>query len=257
MISVVIIEDEAPARRKLNRFLDEVPEEVNIIAELTTVEEAIVFLKTLPKIDLILSDIELLDGNAFTIYEEVNIICPIIFTTAYNQFLMNAFESNGIDYLLKPFSSERFQKAWNKFLLLRNSKQDQTELASTVNRLISSFQTNDKSFKKRFAVNTSRATYFIETTQIQYFKAEDGVIIAVDKENKNHLLAVSTLKEIENQLDPEQFFKINRSEIVHKLFIDSIERYNKNTLAVKLQFQKNHLITSQSSTASFRNWIEQ
>ncbi|PKP16081.1 MAG: hypothetical protein CVU07_08075 [Bacteroidetes bacterium HGW-Bacteroidetes-23] len=170
---------------------------------------------------------------------------------------MDAFESNGIDYLLKPFSSDRFKKAWDKFLLLRNSKQEQTELTSTINKLISSFQTSDRSFKKRFAVNTSKATYFIETTQIQYFKAEDGVVIAVDRENKNHLLTVSTLKEIENQLDPEHFFRINRSEIVHKLFIDSIERYSKNTLAIKLQFQKNHLITSQSTTASFRNWIEQ
>ncbi len=257
MINVVIIEDEAPARRKLNRFLEEVNEKVTVISELTTVEEAISFFRTAPEIDLILSDIELLDGNAFGIYSEVKITCPIIFTTAYNQFLMDAFESNGIDYLLKPFSVTRFQKAWDKFLRLRHSGREQTEFTATLNQLLNSFQADNISFKKRFAVNTAKETYFIETSQIQYFKAEDGVVMAIDQNNKNHLLAAATLKSVEDQLNPEDFFRINRSEIVHKLFVESIERYNKNTLAVKLKHQKNHLITSQQTTALFRHWIEQ
>src|SRR5690606_38173491 len=110
MIKVVIIEDEIPARKKLKRFLEQVNQSTEVIAEIGTVSEAIEFIKNENAIDLILSDIELQDGNAFEIYQEVNVLCPIIFTTAYNQFLMDAFESNGIEYLLKPFSLERFQK---------------------------------------------------------------------------------------------------------------------------------------------------
>ena len=109
MIKVVIIEDEIPARNKLKRFISELETPIEIVAEIDTVEKAVVFLKN-SSVDLIFSDIELLDGNAFEIYDQVNISCPVIFTTAYDQFWMNAFESNGIEYLLKPFSQSRFQK---------------------------------------------------------------------------------------------------------------------------------------------------
>ena len=123
MIRVLIIEDEIPARNKLKRFLKELDTKIEIVDEIDTVEAAINFLIN-KQVELIFSDIELLDGNAFEIYNKVSVNCPIIFTTAYNQFWMNAFESNGIEYLLKPFSKERFQKAWNKFLYLikRNKK---------------------------------------------------------------------------------------------------------------------------------------
>lgn len=92
MINVVIIEDELPARRKLIRFLSEVDTPITILAEIDTVADAICFLTTASSVDLILSDIELLDGNAFEIYNQVSVNCPIIFTTAYNQYLMDAFE---------------------------------------------------------------------------------------------------------------------------------------------------------------------
>src|SRR5690606_41118398 len=111
MIKVLIIEDEIPARNKLKRFLNQQIESISIVAEIDTIESAIAFLTT-NHVDVIFSDIELLDGNAFEIYKQVQVQCPIIFTTAYDQFWMNAFESNGIDYLLKPFSQDRFQKAW-------------------------------------------------------------------------------------------------------------------------------------------------
>lgn len=94
-------------------------EPILVMAELTTIEQSIEYLKNTKDVDLILSDIKLQNGNVFTIFLEVNFSTPIIFTTAYDQFYMNAFESNSIEYLLKPFSFERFKKAWKKFLLLR------------------------------------------------------------------------------------------------------------------------------------------
>ena len=99
MIKILIIEDEIPARKKLKRFLEELDSTAKVIAEIDNVVSAVAFLKS-TSVDLIFSDIELLDGNAFEIYKEVSISCPIIFTTAYDQFWMNAFESNGIAYLL-------------------------------------------------------------------------------------------------------------------------------------------------------------
>ncbi|TGD58893.1 LytR/AlgR family response regulator transcription factor [Flavobacterium humi] len=256
MIKVVIIEDEIPARKKLKRFLEGINEPVTVIAEIGIVTEAIAFLKTNPSIDLILSDIELQDGNAFEIYNEVTVSCPIIFTTAYNQFLMDAFEGNGIEYLLKPFSFERFQKAWDKFLWLRKSNTTDTDLYAKLSQIITG-ATSEKTVKKRFSVPSNQGTYFIETGDILFFAAEEGVIFAVDKHSKKHLLTQSTLKEIEEVLDKSDFFRINRSELANKKHIERMDRYTKNTIAIKLRGYEKYLVTSQSNTSLFREWIEE
>lgn len=254
MIRILIIEDEIPARKKIKRFVSELDVTTEIIAEIDTVERAVEFLQN-NQVDLIFSDIELLDGNAFEIFEKVSVPCPIIFTTAYDKFWMDAFDSNGIAYLLKPFSKDRFQKAWDKFLLFRNQgpdeKQWMTKIAELIKRNLA-----EKSYKKRFTINTHRGIYFLETENVIYFAADEGLVFAYDTEGKKHLLKEATLKEIEEQLDPLNFFRINRSELVNKPHIEKIERYSKNSLAIKLKGYKNHLKTSQSNTSAFREWVE-
>jgi DNA-binding LytR/AlgR family response regulator len=254
MIKILIIEDEIPARKKLKRFLGELDTPVEIIAEVDTVEKAVGFL-TNSTVDLIFSDIELLDGNAFEIYNQISVTCPIIFTTAYDQFWMDAFESNGIEYLLKPFSRERFQKAWNKFLLFRNSNSEENKLLINLTKLMER-NFADKSYKKRFTVNTYQRIYFIETENITFFEANEGVVFAFDISGKKHVLNEPTLKEIETQLDPTDFFRINRSELISKKHLEKIERYTKNTLAIKMKGYEKFLKTSQNSTPSFREWID-
>ena len=255
MIRVLIIEDEVPARNKLKRFLKELEEPIIVVAEIGTAADAIEFLKSEKEIDLILSDIELQDGNAFEIYKNVPVSCPIIFTTAYNQFLMDAFESNGIEYLLKPFSLERFMKAWQKFLLLRKSPSLDNNFLVKLNQM-AGISLSGNTFKKRFAVNTNKGTYFLEVEDIIFFTAEEGVVFAIDRHSKKHLLPQNTLKEIEALLDEMAFFRINRSELVHKKYISRIERYSKNNIAIKLEGYEKHLVTSQSSTGPFREWVE-
>ncbi|WNI37084.1 LytTR family DNA-binding domain-containing protein [Chryseobacterium sp. SG20098] len=255
MIKVVIIEDEIPARNKLKRFISGLETPIEIVAEIDTVEKAVVFLKN-SSVDLIFSDIELLDGNAFEIYDQVNISCPVIFTTAYDQFWMNAFESNGIEYLLKPFSQSRFQKAWDKFLLLGKTHSEPQDVLAKLQQMLNNNNTQ-KNYKKRFTVSSHQGLYFINTEEISFFGAEEGVVFAFDTAGKKHLLNESTLKEIEMQLNPSDFFRINRSELVQKHHIERIERYNKNTLSVQIKGQKDHLVTSQSNTSSFRKWIEE
>lgn len=255
MIRIAIIEDEMPAREKLKRFIEEAKETTEIIAEITTVDAAIGFLKN-TRVDLVISDIELLDGNAFEIYQQVRLECPIIFTTAYDQFWMNAFESNGIDYLLKPFSKERFNKAWNKFILLGNSSKHKDQLAENLSRLIEE-KFSQKIYKKRFTVQIRNEVHFLDTDSIVYFESSDGVIFAYDKLGKKHLLNYSTLKEIESQLNPTDFFKINRSELISKIYIEKIERFSKNALAIKMKGYTQYLKTSQSNTAELRIWLEE
>ncbi|MGV3766061.1 MAG: LytR/AlgR family response regulator transcription factor [Chitinophagaceae bacterium] len=255
MIKILIIEDEIPARKKLKRFIEELATPTEILKELDTVQSAVDFLNTCQP-DLIFSDIELLDGNAFEIYSRVSIACPIIFTTAYDQFWMNAFEGNGIAYLLKPFSKERFQKAWNKFLMLKNSASEEQDAIANLSQLIRQ-NFSEKSYKKRFAINTHQGIYFLETENILFFEANEGVVFAYDHQGKKHLLTEPTLRQIEEQLNPIYFFRTNRSELVHKTYIERIERYNKNTLAIKLKGYEPYLKTSQTQTAAFREWVEQ
>lgn len=255
LMKIVIIEDEIPARKKIKRFLDDLKEPINIVAEISTIEEANAFFKTQPKLDLIISDIELLDGNAFEIYSKNHVSCPIIFTTAYNQYLMDAFETNGIEYLLKPFSFERFKKAWDKFLLLRKTSATDHTILSKLDELLKN-PIEKTTTKKRFTINTPKEIYFIETENIVFFRAEEGVVFAIDIFSKKHLLNQNTLKDIELLLEPEAFFRINRSEIVHKKHIQKIEKYSKNSLAIKLLEQEKHLVTSQSQTKEFREWLE-
>ncbi|MEN5231624.1 LytTR family DNA-binding domain-containing protein [Sphingobacterium faecium] len=251
MIKVLIIEDEIPARKKIKRLLEELSTPNQVLAEIDTVGTAISFLKN-NTVDLIFSDIELLDGNAFDIYREVHLNCPIIFTTAYDQFWMDAFDTNGIAYLLKPFSKERFQKAWDKFLLLRNTEDVMIERIAKL--MEQNFLT--KAYKKRFTIRLHQGIYFLDTEKINFFEACDGVLFAYDILGKKHVLSESTLKEIEEQLDPSDFFRINRSELICKKYVEKIERYNKNSLAVKLQGHQEYLKTSQTMTAAFRSWIE-
>ena len=116
MYRILIIEDESPAIKKLKRYIEKICDSYEIIAELKTVVDAKSFLAETHDIDLIFSDIELRDGNVFEVYNDVSLNCPIIFATAYNEFLMNAFEANGIEYLLKTYSFERFTNAWDKFI---------------------------------------------------------------------------------------------------------------------------------------------
>jgi DNA-binding LytR/AlgR family response regulator len=256
MINILIIEDEAPARRKLKRFLEELNEPVNILAEMTTIEEAVSFLKETTNIDLIFCDIELQDGNAFDIFKQVTITSPIIFTTAYSQFLMDAFEANGIEYLLKPFSIERFMKAWDKFKRLRDFTEKEN-LVKKVSAFIDAQNFKPKEFKKRLSINSAKGMYFLNIREIVFFGAQAAMVTAYDNSGKKHLLTQPTLKEIEELIDPKVFFRINRSEMVNKEYIERVERASKNVVAIKMKGYEQLLATSQNSTASFREWVEE
>lgn len=257
MIKVVILEDEIPARNKLKRYLSLQKESIQLVAELDSVESAIEFLSSKPTIDLLISDIELLDGNVFEVFDQVELPCPIIFTTAYNQFWMEAFEGNGIEYLLKPYGQERFEKAWAKFLRLKGSESSKNEVLEKLQLLLLQQNQPEKQFKKRLKVPSPRGSYFLDLEEIAYVMAENAVVKAVEIQGKKHLLQEATLKEIEHMVDPDEFFRISRSHLVQKRHVNAIERYSKNSVAIKLAGTEQLLICSQSATPSFLKWMEE
>ena len=256
MYKILIIEDEAPARKKLKRYLKQACNSYEIVAELKTVAEAKSLLTQTHDIDLIFSDIELRDGNVFEVYKDLSINCPIIFATAYNAFLMKAFEANGIEYLLKPYSFERFSNAWDKFIRLKgNLTANYNELIGTIHHLLKDNQENSIEYKEQFAIKTQQEIYFLKVEDIVYFQADNGIIFAFDKMNKRHIMPQTVFKQIEVFLDPKKFFRINRSESVQRKFIDKLERYTKNTVSVYLNAGSKILRTSQNNTSEFNTWL--
>ncbi|CAL2104193.1 DNA-binding response regulator [Tenacibaculum sp. 190130A14a] len=256
MIRIVIVEDEAPARKKLLSYLNNLDVPYTIVAEIETVDETLAFLKTNTEIDLIFSDIELRDGNVFDVYSNLIVRTPIIFTTAYNNFWMNAFETNGIEYLLKPYSFERFEKAWSKFNNLKeNLQQNQLAIFKQLDTYFQQKAPPTKIYKEFISVKSTSGIYFLKTIDIKYIKSEEGVLLAFDNANKKHLLNQNSLITIQEFLDPDVFFKINRGELVNKQYVERINRYTKNTVAIQLKEQETILKTSQTTTAAFNSWM--
>jgi len=256
VIKVVIIEDEAPARKKLKNYLAKTEDPTVVIQELESIQESLLFLNTAPEVDIIFSDIELRDGNVFEVYNQVTISCPVIFTTAYDKFWMNAFETNGIEYLLKPYSYDRFIKAWNKYTSLKK------ELTINKNDLIK--QLDDyylrksrtvSSYSEYIPIKSSKGIYFLKVVDVAYIQSDYGVIFAYDNTAKKHLLSQTSLSEVIKILNPTSFFKINRSELVNRAHIEKINRYSKNRMAIYLKAQELILKTSQSNTAEFNAWL--
>jgi len=254
MIKVLIIEDEAPARKKLKNYLDKCGESIEIIREIETVKESIEYLETEPELDIIFSDIELRDGNVFEVYKQLSVSTPIIFATAYDQFWMDAFETNGIEYLLKPYSYARFEKAWNKYKVLKDKlRVQQNEIFKKLDAYYQSKVEVKPVFKDFIPVKSKSDVYFLKVADISFIQADYGVVFAFDCAGKRHILNQSSLKELQEMLNPDKFFKINRSELVNRNYIEKINRYTKNTVAVYIN---GHVLkTSQGSTADFNSWM--
>jgi len=247
-MKVVIIEDELPARTMLISFLQKFDTTIEITGILDSVKASKSFLSNASP-DLIFADIELLDGTVFTLFNEIKINAPVIFTTSYDSFLMDAFTTNGIAYLLKPFNYPQFKSAMEKYKLLvtPNTTQAQVKILQKV------FKAKD--YKKRFVSRVKDTLYLIETNDIVCFKAEDGIIRAFTETGKSFILIETVLKGIEESLDPQVFYKVNRSEIVNINFIQKVKKYDRDRLAIYVKGVSKTIITSSRITSNFRSWL--
>lgn len=254
--NILIIEDEQRAGEKLIGLIENVDANSKV-NWMRSVQDSVDFLRRESKnIDIILSDIELLDGNSFQIFERITPNCPIIFCTAYDQFYVDAFKTNGIAYLLKPYTKEQFLEAWKKYLALFEKDSSYTishDLIANVRSLISK---QDRQYKNTFTVKKRSGVYLLKVDDVAYFQAQGDFVLAIDRDNTKHILNYS-LAAIEELIDPKKFFQINRSEIVNFDCIVKYSPYTKNRLAITLSTPAIDLYTSNSRTPDFRIWIEE
>lgn len=246
-MKVLIIEDEQLAAEKLMGYLKRYQPDVEVVAQLSSVAQVLEFFAANPEavqLDLIFSDVELTDGQVFTALEQLDLPCPVLFTTAYDQYWMQVFQYQAVDYLLKPFSYPRFAEAMLNFAQLKHKLQQPVVAAAPA-------------YKKRFLLRKGQSLSILPVADILLIRAANGVLLATDKHNSVHILTEANLGDIETQLDPSEFFRLNRSDIIHISSILQVEPYNKESVAVVLSCEKEPAFSSKTRTALFRKWLNQ
>jgi len=253
-MKILILEDEIPAYQKLTKCLDSFFD-IKISHDWgRSIADGKKLLKE-NSYDFILSDIQLLDGTSFDLFDSAEINCPIIFCSAHDEYLFKAFNTNGIAYILKPFSQQDFDNAIQKYQSLFQ-KGNYNELDhATIDALKSALKEENKSYKKRFVIKKTSGIQLLNAVDISLVTASGDFCLAFDESGKRHTIS-QNLGSIFEQLNPAKFFKINRSEIVNIDFIENIEPHFKNRLLINIKNHKDKVMTSSSTTSDFRKWLE-
>jgi DNA-binding LytR/AlgR family response regulator len=247
---VVIVEDEKLATERLQTLLKEYDPTIEVVACLESIEETVQYLKQHAHPDLLLLDIHLSDGHSFEIFKQISYTKPVIFTTAYDQYALEAFKMFSIDYILKPVSLEALATAMNKLKSLAVSFS-----AVDFNRLMPEWQHGR--YKKRFLGKVGQRLFFIDTANIAFFQADNKIVHLVDREGNKYVVE-HTLEKLEEQLDPECFFRLNRRFIVHIEAIQQVKPYfnSRLKLAVKGAAPTEDMVISRERVADFKLWAE-
>lgn len=253
-MNVVIIEDEMLVAKDLIKLLSKVDQELKVVAVLESVEASKNYFahKDLP--DLIFSDIQLADGVSFDIFKDTTIHCPIIFTTAYDEFAVAAFKLNSIDYLLKPVDEDDLKKALVKFKKVQGNQGK--DLTLQFQQMLEQLKGEKKKFKTRFTGHLGKAIIAVQEDLVSYF-TKDALIFLVTHDNKQIVTDYQSLEELEEMLNPEKFFRANRQYIININAIDNIKTHFTGKLNVTLKEPlKAEVTVSREKAAEFKKWFE-
>lgn len=253
-MNILIIEDEAPAFRRLQKLLEEINDNIEILEVLDTVEESVSWLKTNTAPELIFMDIQLSDGISFDIFDQVTVTSPVIFTTAFDEYMLKAFKVNSIDYLLKPIKKEELVQSLEKYDSLRkNFSASSPDL--NLKELVESVRLDDRKFKSRFLVKMGDKLIAIETSDIAYFYTHHGVVYLMTNKSNKYLIDYN-LDELQQSLDPDVFYRANRQFILHFKSIQVVHKYHKGKLLVELDPKiEDQVIVSTEKATDFKNWL--
>lgn len=251
MKNILIIEDEEAASRRLQKMVQEIIADAHIYPPIVSIKSAIEWLQQNPSPDLIFLDVHLADGESFEIFKNVHVTSPIIFTTAYDQYALEAFKVNSIDYLLKPIKKDELERSVDKFLKLASLPKQNIDLE----KLLSSLQQPQTKFKERFVVKYGDHIKTIETSDAAYFYTENKMNFLVTKDNKRFVIDYN-LDQLEEMLQPKNFFRINRQFIISFHSITEMFTYSKSRVLVKLNpSTKLETIVSTERSGAFKAWL--
>ena len=251
-MNVLIIEDETPAAEKLERYLNRLNQNITVIDKLTSIRDSVNWLeKKQDSVDLIFMDIQLIDGKSFEIFDLVDIQKPIIFITAFDEYALEAFKVNSIDYLLKPITFQDLEKSIDKLNMLK----DQVNDRPAINIYEALAQLQQKTYKNRFMVKLGEHIKSIAIADISLFYAEGRDAYLVTTEKRKFIIDYK-LEELEGILDPKQFYRVNRSFILHIESIKDVVVFSNSRLKIfpKVEIDK-EIIVSREKVAVFKEWF--
>ncbi len=273
-MNVLIVEDERPALENLLDGLKAVDEQINVVATCGSISEGVRWLSQNPQPDLLLMDVQLPDGLSFNIFKSCPVTCPVIFTTAYDEYISQAFEYSSIDFLLKPVSLDRLKQALCKYHTLQhhftthrlstnplppfNGLADffNTTANSEARKSIAETQVAERRKRSRILVRKGTEFQTVRVEDAGYFYTEHKLIFLVDKENRKYMAETSNLSELEEELDNNLFYRANRKYIINANYIRRFKPLERSKISVELTLPVDEeIIISQENSASFKKWI--
>lgn len=251
-MNILVVENERPAADRLVKMLKKRDKSINILGIAETVEEAINKLQMKPEPDLILMDIQLDDGLCFEIFETINVDIPVIFTTAYDEYMLKAFKVNSIDYLLKPVDEQSLVSALEKFKKLHYDDKD--PFKKDFHQLINEFRNQ---YKSRFLIKIGEKFRSVLTNEISYIHINERSVFLCDYAGKDYGIDYS-LDQLQEILDPRKFFRINRECIVNIDSISLMHSYSSSRLQLTLKGQEQNelFVVSRDKVTDFKKWTD-
>ncbi len=250
-MKVVIVEDEKLTAEHLALLLQKIDNTIEVVQYLDTVKATINAFKNGLQADLLFLDIHLADGNSFEIFKEIKTEIPIIFTTAFDKYAIQAFKQNSIDYLLKPISLNDL-----KFALDKYHKQQQTVNKNLIENITNAYQQMNKQYKGRFMIKHGQSIETIESTEIHHFETQESLSFLVTAKN-NRFAIDYTLEQLETILQPKDFFRINRKVIINIKSIEKVNTYFNGRLIIKTNYLDDDArIVSRERVNDFKKWLD-
>jgi len=257
MIKVLIIEDEPFAQNEMKRLLTNSPFDIEFLKCIDSIEDAIAYFNTNEQPDLVFFDIQLSDGISFEIFNKVKVTAPVIFTTAYNEYAIQAFKVNSIDYLLKPIEQKALDNALNKLNNWKKQIKGGTQqLSSDQLHAILEMAQSKTEYKSRLVIKVGDQIKFVSVSEIAYFYAEENEVFVLTFD-KHRYIVDFTLDQLSNIIDPLNFYRLNRGYVVNKEAIIKVHKYFNSRLKIELKPQPDaEVLVSRVKVTEFLNWME-
>jgi len=250
-MQVLIIEDEAPAANRLAVLLQRISNEINVVQKLDSVEAAVNYLQSAINIDLIFMDIQLADGLSFDIFQRTTVTTPVIFTTAFDQYTLKAFKVNSIDYLLKPIDEAELNCAVDKYRRFYYKKED--DFSEKIIKLMR--EMNTTAYTERLLIKRGQQLSYLKIATTAYCYADGKLCYAVDFDSNKYLLETN-LSQLEEQLHPAKFYRINRTLLVNIESIMKVHTWLGGRLKLELSLKAHaETVVSRERVSGFKNWL--
>ncbi len=249
---ILIIEDEAATARRTQKLLLEIDPEIQIADILGSVESSVAWFKSHTEPDLAIMDIQLADGSSFEIFNEIQVNCPVIFATAYDQYAIQAFKVNSIDYLLKPLQKEELAESLRKWNRLKSASVSPPIDYSAIAQMLG---VKKADFLKRLVIRFGDVIKAVEIKDVAYFYTDEKIVFATMGDGKNYPVDF-TMDQLEKKLDPERFFRINRKFLISYESISKMISYSKSRVKINLLPETDlEVISSTERSGDFKEWL--